>query len=475
MGKKNKAKQKKKDAKKKGEPTPAEQAKKALKEETKKMLESKKKEEAKKQDKSSDDDSSDNDDSSEASEKEEKPAPAKKEEPKKDAKKAEKKEEPKKPAHAKKEEPKKAASDKKEEPKKAAPAKKEEPKKVEQAKEEKESDSDDSDSDDEESDSDKDGDAKMTDSKAGEKAKVTEATKEGAKESEDAKGSEDSSDGEESSDNDDDSDEDESDKKKNKGEKRKADEIEAATPPPKKQKTETGAKPVNSDETKIFVGNLSFDITDEQIKDVFKDCGEVVNIEWFSSKDGQFRGCGLLEFDSAEAANKATELNDQDVLGRAMKVNLNKPKDRDDRGDRGRGRRGDRGGRGSDRASSGPSEKPPGCTTVFLGNLSWSVTDDNVHEKFADCGPISSIRWIERDGKFSGYGFVEFSESSATDKAVALSGTDLLGRPMKVDFASDRKKREDWTEIKWWMHLTHDTSHDASRGYIHCSERHHSK
>jgi len=195
--------------------------------------------------------------------------------------------------------------------------------------------------------------------------------------------------------------------------------------------------------TKIFVGNLSFDIDDAQIKEVFKECGEIVNIEWFNSREGQFRGCGILEFDSAAAAQKALGLAEKEVLGRPMKVNLNKPKtDRPER-DRGRGR-GDRGarGRGGAGAPRTISEKPEGCTTVFLGNLSWNINDDNIHEVFAECGTIEKIRWVEREGKFAGIGFVQFSETEATDKAVKLAGTEVLGRPLRVDYAADRKKPE---------------------------------
>jgi nucleolin len=40
------------------------------------------------------------------------------------------------------------------------------------------------------------------------------------------------------------------------------------------------------------------------------------------------------------------------------------------------------------------TEKPEGCTTVFLGGVSDGVTDDNVRELFQDCGEIAHIRWL---------------------------------------------------------------------------------
>jgi len=169
-----------------------------------------------------------------------------------------------------------------------------------------------------------------------------------------------------------------------------------------------------------------------------------VKIEWFSSKEGKFRGCGILEFDSAAAAHKAIALNETDVLGRPMKVNLNKPKSEGDRDRRGRGARGERGGRGGAGFTRGPMEKPDGCKTIFLGNLSYSIDENKVHEVFGECGTIENVRWVEREGNFSGIGFVQFAETEATDKAVKLAGTDILGRPVRVDYAADRKKREDY-------------------------------
>jgi len=127
-------------------------------------------------------------------------------------------------------------------------------------------------------------------------------------------------------------------------------------------------------------------------------------------------------------------------LGRDVRVNLNQPKEARATSDR--GGRAARGGRGGGRGGS-VSEKPEGCTTVFLGNLSFDIDDTNVHDTFGSCGTIEKIRWVEKEGRFAGFGFIQFAESDATDKAVALNGNDLLGRAMRVDYAADRRKRDD--------------------------------
>jgi len=231
--------------------------------------------------------------------------------------------------------------------------------------------------------------------------------------------------------------------------KRTADQIEAAAPAAKKQKTDNGhvatgatstapvAEGENSDDPKVFIGNLSFQIDDDAIRETFKDCGEIVKIDWFTDKMTQkFKGCGLLEFSSPAEAIKATALHDIVVLGRPMVVRRNsKPVEtRPPRG--GRGDRGSRGGRDQ----QGPSEKPAGCNTVFLGNLSFEITEDDVKETFGECGTISDIRWVEKEGVFKGIAFVQFEETEATDKAVAKAGTNVKGRPIKVDFAKSSSR-----------------------------------
>jgi len=247
---------------------------------------------------------------------------------------------------------------------------------------------------------------------------------------------------------DDDDDDDDDEEEETNDKKRKADEIQAQSPPAKKAKTENGNVPTGSTDTseskKVFVGNLSYQIDDDAIKEAFKDVGEILVIDWFNNADGKFRGSGTLEFESHELAVKAKALkNGVEVLERKMIVDVFEekgPRGGKGRGDRrDRGERGARGGRGSD--SRGTSEKPEGCDTVYLGNLSYDIQDQHIHDTFGPCGTIADIRWVEKDGVFRGCGFLQFNEQEATDKAMALAGTDILGRPVRVDYAQSKSRK----------------------------------
>lgn len=81
--------------------------------------------------------------------------------------------------------------------------------------------------------------------------------------------------------------------------------------------------------------------------------------------------------------------------------------------------------------------------SLYVGNLSWGVTEEKVRELFEQYGPVASIRWItDRDtGRFRGFCFVEM-ENAAADKAVsALNNFELDGRALRVNEAQEREDR----------------------------------
>jgi nucleolin len=73
---------------------------------------------------------------------------------------------------------------------------------------------------------------------------------------------------------------------------------------------------------KLFMGNLSYNIDDESICEFFKDCGgEIVGLRWLSHKEsGDFKGCGYIEFDNTESADKGFLLDGAMLLGRPIRI-----------------------------------------------------------------------------------------------------------------------------------------------------------
>jgi RNA recognition motif-containing protein len=82
---------------------------------------------------------------------------------------------------------------------------------------------------------------------------------------------------------------------------------------------------------------------------------------------------------------------------------------------------------------------------IFVGNLSWSATEDEVRELFTTHGTVDSVRIItDRDtGRSRGFGFVEMDDAGAADAIQSLDGKDLGGRAIKVNEAKPREPRND--------------------------------
>jgi RNA recognition motif-containing protein len=106
---------------------------------------------------------------------------------------------------------------------------------------------------------------------------------------------------------------------------------------------------------KLFVGNLSFNITENDLQDAFAAHGTVIEANLMMDRaTGRPRGFGFVTMSTPEEAQKAIEaLNGKELGGRALTVNIARP--REERtgggggGNRGYGGRGGGGGGGRDR------------------------------------------------------------------------------------------------------------------------------
>lgn len=80
---------------------------------------------------------------------------------------------------------------------------------------------------------------------------------------------------------------------------------------------------------------------------------------------------------------------------------------------------------------------------LYIGNLAYSVTRQDLQERFAPFGAIREIRLVtEKDGQSKGFAFVEFENSDdAQAAAEALDGKDINGRKIRVNEARERERR----------------------------------
>jgi len=86
----------------------------------------------------------------------------------------------------------------------------------------------------------------------------------------------------------------------------------------------------------IYVGNLSFDVTESQLEDLFKQHGKVDSVKIIMDQySGKSKGFAFIEMsDKNEGQNAIQQLDGKSVLDRAIKVNVAKPKNESARSNR---------------------------------------------------------------------------------------------------------------------------------------------
>jgi RNA recognition motif-containing protein len=188
------------------------------------------------------------------------------------------------------------------------------------------------------------------------------------------------------------------------------------------------------DETRnrrVYVGNLAWEVSWQDLKDLMKNTGhEVTRADVMTTPDGRSKGCGIVEFATAEGAQQAVlTLNDTELNGRQIFV-------REDREDRNTGgglssRSSTGSGGGGHRFSSG--EKAQG-RRVYIGNLSWDVAWQDLKDHMRQAGDVVHAEVIcEQSGRSKGCGIVEFATDEEAKEAIrAFTDTELKGRMIFV-------------------------------------------
>jgi cold-inducible RNA-binding protein len=97
----------------------------------------------------------------------------------------------------------------------------------------------------------------------------------------------------------------------------------------------------------IYAGNLSFEVTENELKEAFEAFGKVETVKVIKDNDtGRSKGFGFVEMpDNTEAQAAINGLNDKDFKGKTLKVNTARPKTEGSRSGGGYGGGGARGGR----------------------------------------------------------------------------------------------------------------------------------
>lgn len=196
---------------------------------------------------------------------------------------------------------------------------------------------------------------------------------------------------------------------------------------------------------RLFVGNLSWDTDRDGLGEHFQTCPGFVSARVAFDMDRQrSRGFGFIEFDSIESAESALEaMAETELDGRNLLVrrSTSSPRERPPR--REFQQRGDRYGGGEEREFRPRQQQQPRDpdTTLFVGNLPWSMRWQQVKDVFADVGPVEFVDIPQKDGRSRGFAIVCMGNPEAAQQAVdSLNGQDVEGRPLTVRRYEQRER-----------------------------------
>jgi len=169
------------------------------------------------------------------------------------------------------------------------------------------------------------------------------------------------------------------------------------------------ARGVDSSSTSVYIWNLAYNTSWQDLKDHCRAAGNVDQATILTGSDGRSIGCGVVVYQhSKEAARAIRELQDSELNGRPMYL-------REDRG---------------------KNEKLG--SQLFVGNLSFDTSWQDLKDHFRKIGKVEHVEVMEHpDGRKKGFGTVRFSDAEDAENAIdELHGVELQGRELEVRFDS---------------------------------------
>ncbi|TFK37646.1 hypothetical protein BDQ12DRAFT_685050 [Crucibulum laeve] len=164
----------------------------------------------------------------------------------------------------------------------------------------------------------------------------------------------------------------------------------------------------------MFIGGLSWETTDEGLRDYFSQFGKVDACTIMRDPSGTSRGFAFMTFEDPNAVNA--------VVAREHVLD----------------------GKSIDPKRAIPREEHLKNTRYFVGGLSSSTTSESMRDFFSVYGKVvDATVMVDRDsGRSKGFGFVTFEDSASSDQFVGKIGLVLDDKEIEVKMAQARSQRE---------------------------------
>ncbi|KAK3590944.1 hypothetical protein CHS0354_034515 [Potamilus streckersoni] len=169
---------------------------------------------------------------------------------------------------------------------------------------------------------------------------------------------------------------------------------------------------------KIFIGGLSYETSEETLKEHFGQWGEIVDcVVMKDPNTKRSRGFGFITYKYAKEVDEAQAHRPHNIDGREVETKRAMPRD-----------------------ESGTDDSKVSVTKMFCGGLKDDISEDDLKDVFIEFGEIERIHVItdKSTGKRKGFCFITFKDYDSVDKAVLKKRHDIKGNMVEVRKAQEK-------------------------------------
>jgi len=186
----------------------------------------------------------------------------------------------------------------------------------------------------------------------------------------------------------------------------------------------------------LFVGSLEFSTTEDEINEYFSKYGDIVSVK-ISVQDGKPRGFAFVTFQSAKTVDQIQQSRPHVMKGRKLDTKRQTPKH-----------------------LVGQPESKVSSTKIHIGppeirdrgqtGLSEEISDEDLIEYFGQFGKVVTVQQkrYENNGKKRGYGYVEFTDEDAVEKAVLVRIHIIKNKEIEAKKCLTKQQMNEINEIK---------------------------
>eukprot|EP00198_Chlamydomonas_reinhardtii_P009116 XP_001698453.1 predicted protein [Chlamydomonas reinhardtii] len=180
----------------------------------------------------------------------------------------------------------------------------------------------------------------------------------------------------------------------------------------------------------VYVGNVSFEVGEPELRKLFKERAgvEPSEVRLHKDKNGRPKGFAHVHFANDDDVDKAVALNGLEFEDRNIRISYAQPKP----GEAAAGKGG---------AAAAAGGKVAGYPVVYVGNVSFEVGEPELRKLFKERAGVepSEVR-LHKDkaGRSKGFAHVHFANDNDVDKAVALNGLEFEDRNIRISYAQPK-------------------------------------